>query len=237
MKSLRRGTVMLYSGDFSHRSDGDMPNIGIQNFAGEALLCIRGERTVFTDLEFAVSSGGALILSGPNGSGKSSLLRVMAGLLAPMSGTLRRDGAPVDDEPERHRAALHYVGHLDAVKPVLTVAENLSFWAAVKGDSTNVAGALEDFALTPLADMSARLLSSGQRRRLNLARIAATPAPLWLLDEPAVGLDVASVESLRELIARHRAQGGIVILSTHTDLGIDGAATLEVGEFALRSAA
>ena len=210
-----------------------MPYSGTQSFTGEDLLCIRGERAVFEGLDFAVSGGDALILSGPNGSGKSSLLRMMAGLLAPAAGMLQRDGAPVVDEPESHRTSLHYVGHLDAVKPVLTVAENLTFWAAMKGDTAHVASALETFGLAALSDMSARLLSSGQRRRLNLARIAANPASLWLLDEPAVGLDTTSVETLTGLVAAHRAQGGIAILSTHTDLGIADAATLQIDRFAM----
>ena len=213
-----------------------MPPYDSQSFAGEGLLCIRGERTVFTALDFSASGGDALVLSGPNGSGKSSLLRVMAGLLAPAAGTLLRDGMAVQDDPEFHRASLHYVGHLDAVKPVLTVAENLAFWAGVRGATSTVSEALETFGLTPLATMSARLLSSGQRRRLNLARIAATPAPLWLLDEPAVGLDTASVENLTGLIAAHRAKGGIVIFSTHTDLGIADCTTLRVDAFAMGGA-
>lgn len=214
-----------------------MPNFETQSFAGEDLLCIRGERTVFTGLEFTVSGGDALILSGPNGCGKSSLLRLMAGLLAPAAGTLRRDGRPVSEDPESHHTSLHYVGHHDAVKPVLTVAENLNFWAALKGDTTHVASALDAFGLAALSDMSARLLSSGQRRRLNLARIAANPAPLWLLDEPAVGLDTASVETLTGLVATHRARGGIAIVSTHTDLAIDDAENLQVDRFAMAGAA
>ena len=210
----------------------EMPAYESKSFTGEGLLCIRGERTVFAALDFAVSSGDALILSGPNGSGKSSLLRVMAGLIAPAAGTLIRDGASILNDPKVHHDSLHYVGHLDAVKPVLTVAENLSFWAALRGDTTQVDDALETFGLAPLAGISARLLSSGQRRRLNLARIAANPAPLWLLDEPAVGLDIASVAILTSLIAAHQAQGGIVILSTHTDLRIEKAAILQVNNFA-----
>ena len=224
---------MLYSGDSLAWAYRKMPTFDPQSFAGEELLCIRGERTVFAALDFTVSGGDALILWGPNGSGKSSLLRLMAGLLAPAAGTLRRNCAAVEEDPEAHRANLHYVGHLDAVKPVLTVAENLSFWAAMQGDRTQVASALETFGLTPLVSMPARLLSSGQRRRLNLARIAASPAPLWLLDEPAVGLDTASVAILTSLIAAHRAQGGIVILSTHTDLGIEAAASLHVDDFSV----
>jgi heme exporter protein A len=201
------------------------------SFTGDDLICVRGERTVFTGLRFSVSEGDALILSGANGSGKSSLLRLMAGLLLPAGGMLRRNGQPVADDPDRHRSSLHYVGHLDAVKPVLTVAENLAFWAEIKGGNVAVETALETFGLTRLTDTSARLLSAGQRRRLNLARIAASPAPLWLLDEPAVALDTASVAILVELIAAHRAEGGIVILSTHSELGIENALELPLGEF------
>jgi heme exporter protein A len=202
-----------------------------QSYVGEGLLCIRGERTVFTALDFAVAAGDVLVLSGPNGSGKSSLLRMMAGLLLPIAGTLWRNGVAVQDDPEYHHASLHYVGHLDAVKPVLSVAENLAFWATVKGDAAQVSNALERFGLAPLAGIAGRILSSGQRRRLNLARIVANSAPLWLLDEPAVGLDAASVGILTSLIAEHRAKGGIVILSTHTDLGIDDAASLHLDDF------
>jgi heme exporter protein A len=202
------------------------------SFSGEDLLCIRGERTVFAGLEFSARAGDALVLTGPNGSGKSSLLRLMAGLLQPAAGTLRRDGVAVGDDPEGHRESLHYVSHQDAVKPVLSVAENLSFWAAVHGGPENVEAALEAFGLSPLADTAARLLSAGQRRRLNLARVAASPAMLWLLDEPATALDAASVAAMLALVADHRAQGGIAVLSTHTDLGIDGAATLALDDFA-----
>ena len=210
-----------------------MPPSVASSFSGENLLCIRGERVVFQGLDFAVAAGGALILAGPNGSGKSSLLRVMAGLLQPASGSLHRDGRPISDDPEAHRANLHYVGHLDAVKPVLTVAENLEFWARLNGSDASVDAALDRFGLAALAATAARLLSAGQRRRLNLARVAASPAALWLLDEPAVALDAASVAILVDLIAAHRAQGGIAILSTHTDLGIADAAALALDDFAV----
>ncbi len=186
---------------------------------------------MFSDLKFSTSRGDALILSGPNGSGKSSLLRLMAGLLPPARGTLRRDGEPITDDPVHHRSTLHYVGHLDAVKPVLTVAENLAFWAGVRGGNAAVEAALKTFGLARLSDTAARLLSAGQRRRLNLARISASPAPLWLLDEPAVALDSASVAVLVELIDAHRAEGGTVILSTHSDLGIKDAMALALDDF------
>lgn len=213
-----------------------MPPYATQSFSGEDLLCIRGERVVFDRLNFSVSAGDALILSGPNGSGKSSLLRMMAGLLLPAAGILFRDGTPVSDDPDGHRANLHYVGHLDAVKSVLTVVENVAFWAGLRSDGTNTTAALETFGLSALSTTPARLLSAGQRRRLNLSRIAASDAPLWLLDEPAVGLDRASVAILVDLIAAHRTRGGIAVLSTHTDLDVTDATTLEVDAFAAEAA-
>lgn len=190
------------------------------DFEGRSLQCRRGGRDVFAGLDFALPAGGALLLTGPNGSGKSSLLRLMAGLLRPAAGALLWDGRPVAEETEAHAARLHYLGHLDAVKPVLTVAENLQFWAALRGGATAVDRALEVFALTDLAAVPGRLLSAGQRRRLALARLIAAPAELWLLDEPSVGLDHASVGRLAAAIAAHRAGGGRVVVATHTALDL-----------------
>jgi heme exporter protein A len=210
-----------------------MPN-NSPDFRGEALDCIRGDRMVFESLNFTVSAGEVLVLSGPNGSGKSSLLRVMAGLLRSSAGHLSRDGADVRDDPDAHCADLHYVGHQDAIKPALSVAENVAFWAALRGarDTAPVHAALTAFDLQDLADVPGRLLSSGQRRRANLARLAATPAGLWLLDEPSVGLDAASTQSLEDLIAAHRKAGGMTVVSTHTALQLGMAATLELDHFA-----
>lgn len=202
-------------------------------FQGRSLACIRGGRTVFADLDFAVSSGETLVLRGPNGSGKSSLLRLMAGLSRPAAGEISWDGEPAEDA-EAHGARLHYVGHLDAVKPALTVAENLSVWAGLRGaDGSGVDAALARFGLDRLAAIPARLLSAGQRRRLALARIAATPAPLWLLDEPTVALDTDAVATLRAAIAEHCGGGGVAVVSTHVELDIARTTTLELGDFAV----
>ncbi len=197
----------------------------MSRFAGHDLVCVRGERSVFAGVEFAVASGQALLLRGPNGSGKSSLLRLMSGLLAPAAGRLAWDGAPIDADPEAHRRRLHYLGHQDAVKPVLSVAENLVGWARLRGvtDAAAVDGALDRFALGPLADLPARLLSAGQRRRLALARLVAVPVALWLLDEPATALDDDSAGRLVETIAAHRRAGGLVVLSSHGDPGFAAA--------------
>ncbi len=167
--------------------------------------------------------GGALALTGPNGSGKSSLLRLMAGLTPPETGVLAWDGRPVRDDPAAHRARLHFIGHHDAVKPALTVAETLAFWAGMRGGSKRTA-ALERFGLAALAAWPCRLLSAGQRRRLALARLVASPA------------DSDAVADLAAAIAAQRAQGGLVVFSTHAALPLDGAETLSLTEYAARAA-
>ena len=203
-------------------------------FEGRDLLCVRGERRVFADLKFAISPGGLLVLTGANGSGKSSLLRIMAGLLRPASGALYWDGAPVAGDPEAQAARLHYLGHLNAVKPVLTAAENLAFWAALHGGSAaEVERGLEAFDLTALAGVPAGMLSAGQKRRVALARLLAAPAEIWLLDEPTVGLDTPSLARLGAAIAEHRATGGRVVAATHAALDAEGAETLDLGAFAV----
>lgn len=213
-------------------------------FAGHGLQCVRGERAVFAGLDFEVADGGALVLIGPNGVGKSSLLRLMAGLLKPAAGELRWNGAALFDDPEGHRARLHYLGHLDGVQPLLKVAENLKFWAGLRGAGgagERAAGrgldeavqrALDAFGLAHLADMPCRFLSAGQRRRLALARIIATDAALWLLDEPTAGLDSDAVAALDRAVAEHRGRGGMVVLASHAAATPDAAATLELSAYA-----
>jgi heme exporter protein A len=204
-------------------------------FAGRDLICVRGERMVFRGLSFALDAGAALVLTGPNGSGKSSLLRVMAGLLPPHSGTLAWHGTSIGEDMAEHRARLHYVGHQDAVKPVLTAAETLAFWAGLRGGAgASVSQALDRFRLGALAETPGRFLSAGQRRRLALARLVASPAPLWLLDEPTTGLDAESVGDLEAALAEHRAGGGIVVAATHIPIGLAGGETLALGDFVPR---
>ena len=203
-------------------------------FEGRDLLCVRGERRVFTNLDFAVAAGGLLVLTGPNGSGKSSLLRIMAGLLRPAGGALTWDGAPVGEDPEAQAARLHYLGHLDAVKAVLTAAENLAFWAALHGQgAAEVARALAAFDLTALAGVPGGMLSAGQKRRVALARLLVAPAEIWLLDEPTVSLDTASLGRLSAVIAEHRATGGRVVAATHAALEARDAETLDLGAFSV----
>ena len=202
-------------------------------FEGQDLACMRGERTVFAGLSFALGAGDALTLTGPNGSGKSSLLRLLAGLLRPARGRLLWRGDPVARDPDAHRARLCYVGHQDPVKPLLGVRENLAFWARLQGGTEDgVASALDRFGLMALATVPARLLSAGQRRRLNLARLLACAAPLWLLDEPTVALDKEASATLEAALAEQRARGGIVLLATHARIALPGAGLLALESFA-----
>lgn len=191
----------------------------------ESLAAFRGERLVFAGLSFAVPPGGALLLTGPNGSGKSTLLRVLAGLGRAEAGRLLWNGADALADLPSHAARVRYLGHQDAVKPGLTVAENLRFW----GSRAAVSRALEAVDLLRLADLPARMLSAGQKRRLAIARLAIAEAALWLLDEPTLGLDLASVAQFGDLLAAHRARGGIVVAATHLPLPLDGTADLKLG--------
>jgi len=190
------------------------------------LACIRGERAIFADLSFHLAPGGALLLVGANGAGKSTLLRLLAGLLRPEAGDLLWDGADALADRAAHAARLRYLSHQDALKPALTARENLEFFAHLWGGGVDAALAALD--LLPLADLPARVLSSGQKRRLALARLALAPAPLWLLDEPTVGLDAASVGRLGALLAAHRAAGGMVLAATHLPLPLPGALELRL---------
>jgi heme exporter protein A len=210
-------------------------------FEGREVVCVRGERVVFARISFALDDGQALVLRGTNGSGKSSLLRLMAGLLHPAKGAITWEGASIAADPEAHGARLRYVGHLDAVKPALSVAENLAFWATLARGIAKpgaVGAGLERFGLAHLADIPARMLSAGQRRRLALARLIAAPASLWLLDEPSVSLDAESTAALGETIAEHLREGGLAVIATHgelpvanaADLDLDRAAALDIAE-------
>ncbi len=182
----------------------DPPQDGL---VASGVSAFRGERLVLRDVGLRVGAGGAALLLGPNGAGKSTLLRVLAGLKRPEAGAVTWRGARVD-EPG---ADLAYLGHLDALKLGLTVRENLGFPPAS-------AVALGPLGLTTLADIPVRFLSAGQRRRLALARLVGRGAGLWLLDEPTLGLDVASVAALGGLLAAHRAAGGAIVAATHLPL-------------------
>lgn len=201
-------------------------------FEGHEVACFRGGRIVFQNLSFALAAGGAALVLGPNGSGKSSLLRLLAGLLRPMAGHLSYDGQPIADEPDQHHKRIAYLGHLNAIKTVLSVRENVTTWLPGGGEAARRANsALEVFGLLPLAKQPAHLLSAGQRRRVALARLAATGGDIWLLDEPSVGLDIVSQESLEAAIAHHRAAGGLVFLASHTAIDLPDAIEINLAAY------
>jgi heme exporter protein A len=193
-----------------------------QELAGE-----RGGRIVFAGVSFALAAGGALLLTGPNGAGKTSLLRVLAGLGRIADGALLWNGRPAFEDRIAHAARLVLVGHQDALKPALTVAETLRHEARIVGGDADAA--LAALELQALAEHPVRILSAGQRRRVALARLVLGAArPLWLLDEPTVALDVAGVATLGRVLAAHRARGGIVVVSSHLPLPLDDAAELRL---------
>jgi heme exporter protein A len=212
-------------------------NDGRARFEAREVACIRGERPVFRGVSFALEPGAGLILRGPNGSGKSSLLRILAGFLKPVGGSIAWDGENMAAAPDAHNARCHYVGHLEAVKATLTVAEHLTFWAAVKGFAKAADNILEALDLEDLAEVPGRFLSAGQKRRLTLTRLLATPAELWLLDEPSVTLDGQSAAGLEAMLAAHRAGGGMAIIATHADIALPGAETIDMANHGISAAA
>lgn len=181
-------------------------------------------------LSLRLDAGSAIVLTGPNGSGKSTLLRALAGYLKPTVGSVRVAGAGEDVEPGE---VCHFVGHLDGIKTHLTAAENLAFWAIYLGGGDNVGScverALAQFALDALADIPAGYLSAGQKRRLGLARLAVAPRPLWLLDEPTVSLDAASVDVLVAAINAHLKSGGLAVIATHMPMALAAAQSIRLG--------
>jgi heme exporter protein A len=194
------------------------------------LACLRGGRLVFRGLDLDVAGGEALTLRGPNGSGKSSLLRLLAGLLRPSAGRILWNGVAIDDDRDAHRARVAYLGMADALKPSFTVMENIAFHAAIRGAGETAARlALEAVGLAPLADMPARRLSQGQRRRAALARLAASDAALWLLDEPTLALDDAAIAMLGRMLGAHLEGGGMAVVATHVDLPVASAGTIDFG--------
>lgn len=186
------------------------------------LSCARGGVPVLAGLGFTLGAGQALILRGPNGAGKTTLLRTLSGLQPALSGQI---SANPDD--------IALATHADGVKSALTVAENLNFWAAIYGQR-DVASALQAMNLTKLQTRPASQLSAGQRRRLGLARLAVTGRKIWLLDEPTVSLDTASVALFIAMVTTHLATGGVAVIATHIDLGLPSAKTLDLAPFKAR---
>lgn len=188
------------------------------------LTVSRGERLLFAGLSFAVRAGTALLVRGPNGAGKSSLLLALAGILRPDRGTIGFG----TDEPQR---LIHFLGHQSAVKPRLTLSENLGFWGVLYGEAgVKPEAALEAVGLAGLGDIEAGHLSAGQTRRLALARLLVSRRTVWLLDEPLAALDASGEALVAGLIDAHCAQGGIALAATHQDIGLAGPSdTLNLG--------
>ncbi len=191
----------------------------------KGLTCERGGRIVFRDVSLSLKPGQLMQLTGPNGSGKSSLLRLIAGLNEAQAGTIELVGGSEDLSLGQQA---HYVAHQEPVKSALSVEENLAFWRDFMGGG-DVDEALGAFDLSRLASYPAGLLSAGQKRRLALARIVLVPRVLWLLDEPTVGLDTASLERFVKVMAAQLGQGGMIIAATHVPLGREPDIRLELG--------
>jgi heme exporter protein A len=192
--------------------------------AAESLTSVRGGRTLFRDLSFALDTGEALVVAGPNGSGKTTLLRIVAGLLAPAFGrvALANPNASAGE-------SVHYIGHLDGLKSALSLRENLVFYRRLFDGSGGADEALAQVGLAGLGSLPVEVLSAGQRRRAALARLLIARRPIWLLDEPASSLDADGQSLLARLMREHRAGGGIVIAATHAALDLVSARELRLG--------
>src|SRR5262245_2826697 len=193
----------------------------------DKLTCNRGGRTLFAGLSFAIADGEALLLVGPNGAGKTTLIRMIVGLLRPDEGRIGLEGG---DAELSLGEQCHCIGHLNAVKPSLTVEENARFWCRyLGGQPDGIATALAAFGLAHLRDIPAAYLSAGQKRRLGLARVLLVHRPIWLLDEPTVSLDSAAQGMLTTAVDGHIAAGGLAVAATHAPLGFANARELHLG--------
>lgn len=194
----------------------------ISSLTAEKLACARGERRLFSDLDFRVAAGEALVVEGANGAGKTSLLRLVAGFLSPAAGRLilDTDTGPISDGEERGRH-VGWLGHLDGIKPQLSVREQLEFFARLHGAQAPVLPLLERVGIARQREFPCRYLSAGQKKRLGLARLLLSRRAVWLLDEPFAALDTAGRALAAELMTAHCSAGGIVMAATHDPLGID----------------
>ncbi|WP_424628951.1 heme ABC exporter ATP-binding protein CcmA [Bradyrhizobium sp. SYSU BS000235] len=193
--------------------------------SGRGLRCVRGGREIFADLDFTVAAGEALAVVGPNGAGKSSLLRMIAGLLQIADGSISLEGG---EQELTVAEQVHYLGHRDALKPSLTVLENLDFWRDfLGGEAAGSRASLEAVGLAHAAHLPAAYLSAGQRKRLSIARLLVVKRPVWLLDEPTTALDTSGQAMIAGVMASHQQTGGLIVAATHVEL--DAARQLRIG--------
>ncbi len=196
------------------------------------LECVRGDRTLFSDLSFSLNPGELLRVAGTNGSGKTSLLRMLCGLLSPTQGEVRWRGGNIHALREEYWREIIYLGHSSAVKDELTAAENLIVactLAGLKVGRDQALAALDCFGVAHCAELPAKVLSQGQRRRVSLARlILSDKLPLWILDEPFTALDTAAVDYMQTLIAEHVQRGATVVLTTHQEARIASVAMITI---------
>jgi heme exporter protein A len=198
--------------------------LSVRDLAGE-----RGGEAVFSDLSFTLQSGQAALVTGPNGSGKTTLIRLLAGLLEPAAGTIMLTGE--DGTPQTVADACHYLGHQNALKPALSVSENLQHWQGFLGEPLlSVGEALERVGLADISALPFGYLSTGQRRRIAIARLLVSRRPIWLLDEPTAGLDAASERQFAAQMREHLSSGGMIVAATHLPLGLDDAVEVRMGQ-------
>jgi len=196
------------------------------------LGCVRGDRSLFADLSFTLEGGELLHVTGPNGAGKTTLLRLLCGLVTPEGGEVRWDGRPVRELGDDFRRRIAYLGHLNAIKDDLTCRENLRYGAVLAGapaDEARMDAALQRMGLAGMDGVPTQVLSQGQKRRTALCRVLVSDCPLWVLDEPFTALDKAAVAAIRDAIADHVAGGGMAVLTTHQEVGLDAARTKTLG--------
>ena len=200
-----------------------------QSLKIENLTCVRGGREIFKDISFELVSGEAIQITGLNGSGKTSLLRIIAGLIQFPSGQISFTECVNDSNISQY---CHYIGHTDAIKPTLTVSENLNFWRSIMGNpAETITNSLKVFGLSDLENISASYLSAGQKRRLSLARLLVTQRPIWLLDEPLTSLDLNAKTILNQIILNHLTNGGLILATTHSPLELTNSKELKLGAF------
>lgn len=198
---------------------------------GMSLACVRGDRELFTDINFSLEAGGLMQVSGPNGSGKTSLLRMLCGLSNPAAGEIRWCGTAIRSLGGDYLAAMTYIGHLSGTKDDLTAIENLRISSALAGSEINATqanDALRYMGLGGRETLPVKVLSQGQRRRVALARLLVCKTVLWILDEPLVALDVMAVQLIQELLEQHLKQGGMVVMTTHQEIDITAVSIMQL---------